>query len=259
MKNERWNLLEPPFHMVALSGGKDSTAMALKLKEHNSQTDYTFYCTPTGNELPEMFDWWKRLGEMLGKPILPIMGMTLESCIEKNQTLPNFRRRFCTRQIKIEPVKRLFWRLVGLGEVHSYVGLRADEEGRAGGAFDQVPGVEVHFPLRDWGWKLGDVIKFISQRDVTVPQRTDCALCFHQRIGEWWRLWANHPEEFERGITLEAKYGETLRTPGRDSWPSSLAGLAAEFEKGKRPKGEGQLEFCNRPSMNGGGCRVCSL
>lgn len=251
--------MTPPFHMVALSGGKDSTAMALALRERNTDIDYAFYCTPTGNELPEMFDWWKTLGAMLGKPILPIMEMTLEGCIEKNQTLPNFRRRFCTRQIKIEPVKRLFRRLVSLGEVHSYVGLRADEEGRAGGSFDQVPGVEVHFPLRDWGWRLGDVMKFLATKGVAVPQRTDCALCFHQRIGEWWRLWARYPEEFERGIQLEVKYGETLRTPGRDSWPTALAELASEFEKGKRPREEGQLELFKRPTMTGGSCRVCSL
>jgi len=251
--------MNPPFHMVALSGGKDSTALALALREHNPQIDYTFYCTPTGNELPEMFDWWKQLGELLGKPILPIMEMTLESCIENHKALPNFRMRFCTREIKIEPVIRLFSRLIQLGEVHNYVGLRADEEGRAGGSFDQVPGVQVHFPLREWGWRLKDVKGFLTSKGIQVPQRTDCALCFHQRIGEWWRLWANHPEEFAKGVELERKYGATLRSPGRDSWPVALVDLAKEFERGNTPKGERQLSLFCRGSMNTGSCRVCSL
>ena len=43
-------------HVVALSGGKDSTALALRLHELNPKVDYTYVCTPTGDELPEMFE-----------------------------------------------------------------------------------------------------------------------------------------------------------------------------------------------------------
>lgn len=41
-----------PLHVVALSGGKDSTAMALRLREVEPR-EYTYICTPTGNELPQ--------------------------------------------------------------------------------------------------------------------------------------------------------------------------------------------------------------
>lgn len=93
------------WHVVALSGGKDSTAMALRLAEIEPR-DYIYVCTPTGDELPEMFDWWKQLGCILGSQIKPVMEMSLKECIEKNKMLPNFRARFCTRQIKIEPYRR---------------------------------------------------------------------------------------------------------------------------------------------------------
>lgn len=36
-------------HVVALSGGKDSTALALRLAETEPR-DYTYVCTPTGDE-----------------------------------------------------------------------------------------------------------------------------------------------------------------------------------------------------------------
>lgn len=252
---------EPPFHLVGLSGGKDSTALALALRERNPSVRYCFYCTPTGRELPEMFDWWNRLSQLLGSPIAPIMRTTLAQSIERNRCLPNHRIRFCTREIKIEPVIRLMSRLVSRGEVHSYVGLRADEEGRAGGAFDQVPGVEVHFPFREWNWGLVEVWRFLQQKNVAseIPVRTDCDLCFHQRIGEWWRLWKNYPDRFQDGVALEEKYNQTFRTPGRDSWPTKLAEMRAEFEKGKVPKGEAQTELFGRSSMSAGTCRVCSL
>jgi 3'-phosphoadenosine 5'-phosphosulfate sulfotransferase (PAPS reductase)/FAD synthetase len=62
-------------HVGAISGGKDSTAMALWLNE-NEPRDYTWVCTPTGDELPEMFEHWRKLGNLLGKKLLPIMAHT---------------------------------------------------------------------------------------------------------------------------------------------------------------------------------------
>lgn len=55
-------------HVVALSGGKDSTAMALRLAEIEPR-DYTYVITPTGNEFPEMIAHWRHLSDMLGKPL----------------------------------------------------------------------------------------------------------------------------------------------------------------------------------------------
>ena len=69
-------------------------------------------------------------------------------CIRQNKMLPNFRARFCTRQIKIEPARKM---MAAQGEVHHYVGLRADEETRLGGIFDDI-GIVNHHPFREWGW-----------------------------------------------------------------------------------------------------------
>lgn len=76
-------------HVVALSGGKDSTAMALRLAEVEPQ-DYTYVCTPTGDEPPEMFAHWRKMGDLLGKPILPIVGGTLQGLIKRQNALPNW-------------------------------------------------------------------------------------------------------------------------------------------------------------------------
>ena len=40
-------LLARPARIVALSGGKDSTAMAIELSEHEPNPDYQFCITPT--------------------------------------------------------------------------------------------------------------------------------------------------------------------------------------------------------------------
>lgn len=59
-------------HVVGLSGGEDSTVLAFMLKEREPETDWTYICTPTGDEGPEMVDHWIRLEEALGKPLIRI-------------------------------------------------------------------------------------------------------------------------------------------------------------------------------------------
>lgn len=244
-------------HVVALSGGDDSSLLSVLLKEREPRP-YNYVCTPTGNELPEMFEHWRKLGDLLGKPILPIMHRTgLKGIIRDQRMLPNFRARFCTRIAKIEPYIAFLRAQSAIGPVVSYVGLRADEEGRAGGAYSDIDGVSMRFPLREWGYTDPMVLAGLAQRDIVIPYRTDCAVCYHQRIGEWYLLWVRHPDLFDEGIALEDEIGATFRTPGRDSWPSSLRDLKAEFAAGRVPKTS--LGRMNRERMESGGCRVCSL
>jgi len=241
-------------HIIALSGGKDSTALALRLRELHPDVDYTYVCTPTGDELPEMFAHWRALGDLLGKRITPVMHTTgLKGVIRAQNMLPNFRARFCTRILKIEPYRA--W-LAQNTPCVSYVGLRADEEGRAGGAYGDIDGVEMRFPLREWGWSEADVWSYLDRRGVTIPYRTDCARCYHQRIGEWWSLWRDHPDLWADAERDEDEIGATFRTPGRDTWPTALRELRATFEDGRVPK---TVKETLTGLRDVGACRVCSL
>lgn len=231
-------------HVVALSGGKDSTAMALRLAEVEPR-DYTYICTPTGRELPEMVAHWTMLEGLLGKPILRVTNGTLDSWIEEWKALPNFRMRWCTRVLKIEPM--LAWLKAHEPCVH-YVGLRADEETREG-IYGDTPS---DYPLRRWGWGIGHVKGYLKERGVSIPVRTDCDLCFFQRITEWKALLRKYPDRYAEAEAHEEKTGATFRTPGRDSWPTALKDLRAEI--GRQPE-----LFVADDESRSGMCRECTL
>jgi len=249
---KRGHVSDDGTHVIAISGGKDSSAMALALKDREPR-EYVYLCTPTGNELPELSEHWARLEVLLGSPIQRVSNRDLDFWINEHNALPNFRMRWCTRLLKIEPCAAFLKSLPQ--PVTLYVGLRADEPTREGVIYGGL--VTERYPLREWGWAVADVVGYLKHRDITVPARTDCAWCYHQRIEDWWRLWRDHPAEFQRGIDTEARIGHTFRSPGRDTWPSDLAGLRAEFERGRTPKSvKTQLPMFDDQEAP---CRVCSL
>lgn len=264
-------------HIVFLSGGKDSTALAFRLKEIEPRP-YMYVCTPTGDELPEMFAHWRYVSERLGAPIIPIMAETgLKGICEAEGMLPNRRARFCTRKLKLKPAA-LF--LGASAPCVSYVGLRADEDMREGAQHggDYLPknfeGVIQDYPFQRWGWSLKNVLAYLDLIKINVPDRTDCARCFYQTIGEWFKLWRDHLEIFLDAEKQEQDLGHSFRMPvfkdgkpvlstmaghtfqacHRDSWPAFLADMRILFERGLAPKHANQIDMFRRNM-----CRTCTL
>lgn len=246
-------------HVVALSGGKDSTALALRLAEIEPR-DYTYVITPTGNEPPEMIAHWRLLANLLGKPLTVVTrGQSLQGAIRKEKMLPRHNARWCTQDLKLAPYHD--WLRKNAPAV-SYVGLRADEETRTGALRVGSDTVETVFPMRDWGWGIEDVLGYLAKRGIEIPKRTDCMLCFWQKLGEWYELWRDNPEAYAEGERLEAEIsairGEpaTFRSPQRDTWPAGLADLRREFESGRRPERSLKMMDARREV---GVCRVCTM
>lgn len=236
-------------HIIGLSGGKDSTAMALALSEMEPRDDYEYVCTPTGNELPEMIAHWRKLGELLGKPLKPVTnGRSLAGLIRIQNCLPNWRMRWCTRMLKIEPFQNY---IMSRLPCTVYIGIRADEV-REGAQHDMPLLVNQRFPLTEWGWGIGDVKGYLKRRGIEIPTRTDCANCFFQTIWEWYQLWLEHPEEYAEGEGWEESTGHTLRSDQRDTWPAALKELRYEFQRGRIPKQRKGMD--DRATM----CSVCA-
>ncbi len=267
-------------HVIPVSGGHDSSAVAL-IQSAEEPRPYTYVCTPTGDELPEVFAYLLWLGETLGSRVIPIMeGRSLFNWSRHKKMIPNRNHRHCTPGLKIIPFMRWLAEEAKHGPIVIYVGLRADEETRGGAIYPNMPNVTQRYPLRELGMGDPEVLAWLEQRDVLwrIPERTDCARCYHQQIGEWWRLWYEHRHLFIEAIAFEAEMGGTFRTPildehgehvmvtrygltfaacWRDTWPVRLADMLILFEAGHVPTARGDPR--TRDLFRSGACRACSL
>ena len=258
-------------HIVGLSGGKDSTATALRLKELYPNRKYLYVCTPTGDELPEMEIHWNRLESILEQPIIRLHHPdyhTIYDLIEEFWMLPNFRARWCTRILKIEAIQHFYNQVK---PAVCYIGLRADEQSRNG--FQLLdPYINQSYPLRDWGWGINDVWQYLVKKKIKIHRRTDCGMCFFQRIDEWYSLWEQYPKRYEKYENLEFLIGHSFMAPGKHKiWPNWLFPLRLEFEKGRMPmavkkvKGQQAQKTLFNSSLDifdygiNRKCRVCSL
>ena len=234
-----------PTTIVAFSGGKDSTALVLRMAELGEA--FTCLFTPAHNEPHELRAHVTAIIARIDRPLVEPPNRSLMFWIQKHQALPNFRQRWCTRQIKIEPCIAY---LQSIADPVLCVGLRADEEARTGLYGDYAT---YRYPLREWGWREADIWRYLDAQGVTVPTRTNCRLCYGQRLSEWYELWRNEPAEYEKGVLLEAQMGHTFRSATRDTWPAGLAELRARFEAGDVPRGVEAQQSLFRYEP----CRVC--
>lgn len=239
---------------LAFSGGKDSSALCLRMAESGEAVDGLLF-NVVGGEFDDLLPHVRRVAEMTGYrliPTFPRLGL-LHDRIKQQKAIPNQWQRWCTRELKIEPTIAF---LAAHPGSTLCVGLRADEEERQGIYGDVA---NYRYPLKEWGWSEKDVLAYLEKRGVCVPRRTNCPLCYGQKLAEWWLLWKEHPELFAEGEALERETGHTFRSPGRDTWPAALAELRQRFEAGDTPRGIKSLPLFGTYEASGDVCRVCSL
>lgn len=220
-------------HILGISGGRDSAALAVYMRQNHPDIDMEYFFTDTGKELPEVYDFLNRLEGFLGKRINRLNpDRDFDFWLaEYGHFLPSAKTRWCTRQLKLRPLN--LWLRDDLEKgvvVHSYVAIRADEPNRSGYK-SQHPNMLVRFPLRDAGIDKAGVVDLLKDTDIGEPEyyrwrsRSGCTFCFFQQKIEWVRLMEEHPEAFEEARAYE-KTAEEHGSPFTWSDGESLDDLA---------------------------------
>ena len=58
--------------VLGISGGKDSAARAIYMRERHPELDIDYFFTDPGEELPAVYEFLGKLEGRLGKPILGV-------------------------------------------------------------------------------------------------------------------------------------------------------------------------------------------
>jgi 3'-phosphoadenosine 5'-phosphosulfate sulfotransferase (PAPS reductase)/FAD synthetase len=253
-------------HIVSISGGKDSAALAIYIKRHYPGIRAEYVFCDTGCELPETYEYLERLEALLGARVVHLSALDLLGIEKKpgrnpfdiwlNEVyggfLPSPRTRWCTRVLKIAP----FEKYIGTDQAFSYIGIRADENrdgyvAKKPPKISDQPNIVPVYPFKDDGLGIADIRAILEESGIGAPDyyrwrsRSGCYFCFYQQIGEWQRLKDEHPQLFEAAQKYEKVDGEK-----RYTWDATrtLDEIAALPKREPLPQSE-----------DTDGCAICHL
>ena len=243
--------------LVSVSGGKDSTAMALWLIDQGLQDRCHWVFADTGWEHPDVYAYLEYLEGIIG----PIHRATnskypggFADLVRKKGMFPSRKFRFCTEQLKVVPIREYAAQLTKeLGaELISCVGIRAAES-RSRAALDMWDNggpikLDTWRPIIEWG--VEDVIEYHNRhnvvpcslylRDKHPSQRVGCYPCIMSRKSELRAIDAHDQWRVDQIRELEKEVQEAFiaRNPDYEDKGYQMPSMflaRQQDENGKRP------------------------
>lgn len=175
-----------------------------------------------------MFD----LEQYIGREITWVSGRTFDEIIMKkngNTFLPSYMRRFCTSEMKVEPIAKWFYDNIGSAPLMR-VGFRANEQRRASSMIERKNKngfIEVKikiskndngtnkwktieychpiFPLIEDGIFKDNVESYWKDKPVRFAWMNNCVGCFHKEAPLLKKMWEKHPNKLEWFASKERK------------------------------------------------------
>ena len=193
-------------HILGLSGGKDSTALAVLLYKDFPDMEYLF--CDTHKELDETYEYLDRIKARLGINITYLSSdRGFDHWLEiYDGYLPSPNSRWCTAQMKIRPIEEF----IGDDKAISYIGIRADEN--RDGYISTKPNIKPVYPFKERGLVKADIIRLLEDTGIGLPKyyewrsRSGCFFCFFQRKYEWVMLHEHHPDLFWKAVAYEEQH-----------------------------------------------------
>lgn len=154
-------------HLIGISGGKDSAALAIYLKLNYPELNIDYYFCDTGKELDETYELIDELETFLGQKITRLEAAQNSPedpfdhyLKEYKGFLPSSMARWCTKKLKLQP----FEQYVGDDPVVSYVAIRGDEDRE--GYVSTKPNIQTVFPFRKNIWSVEVLNKVLHNNNI---------------------------------------------------------------------------------------------
>ena len=165
--------MKKPRHLLGISGGKDSAALAIYLNDRYPSIDFEYYFCDTGKELDETYKLIDNLEIYLGKSIKKLDNPDMESTGDDpfdfyyksfRGYLPSPQARWCTALMKLKP----FEKFVNGEPSVSYVGIRGDEDRE--GYISREKNIQSIFPFRRNIWSQDVMRLFFDPEKQKIVQ-----------------------------------------------------------------------------------------
>lgn len=170
-------------HILGISGGKDSAALAIYLKNKYPGMDIEYYNSDTGCELAETDVLINRLESYLGgiTKLRAAEGSPEATPFEHflkaaGNYLPSPQARWCTQKMKLAEMEKF----VGDIPTISYVGIRGDEDRE--GYVSTKPNIQAIFPFRRNIWSLDVINKVLNNNNIDQLLSIYQELCDNEEI-----------------------------------------------------------------------------
>jgi hypothetical protein len=231
--------------IVPLSGGADSTSLAILLREMFPHVDFDYCFTDTKAEEPEIYETLNSLERYLKKPItriVPEKGL-FELIEQFNGFLPGPTSRWCTRELKLRSFSNWIKQFDGI-QKYVFVGIRADESNRLAFTLDQA---ETVMPFVEMGVRREDVFALL-EKTIGIPRmyrrrsRSGCSVCPFQRRSELVGLSQEKPIEFVRGMKYEKLSAADLARHQEATPLSNDSGIAPNWLTLPKPANEAEIK-----------------
>lgn len=224
-------------HIVSWSGGKDSTAMLLRMIELDYKIDEIIFVdirfnNEIGGELPEMYEYIDQVEKYIQRPITRIKSeYTFKDYFYKEYEkgkrkgsiygFPHTLGGWCNSRLKIKPINK-YKREVG--DCLMYVGIAADEPKRLA----RMQKNEVS-PLAEWGWTEQDCLQYLKEKGLENPlykkfKRTGCWFCPKQNKKSLEIVYRDYPKLWQMLLDMEKDSPVTFKPN------TTLKELTEEFE-----------------------------
>ena len=223
--------------IVSFSGGKDSTAMLLRLLELKQQIDEVIYCD-VGKEFPQMYRHVEKVQQLVENHNIKFTILKNELDFdyfmfehkpkrknpEKFQAMygnvpgysfPTFRNRWCTSKLKIDIIHKYLQQLRSKHTIKQYVGIAFDEQERLERKNNQNP--ECYFPLVEWGWTEADCLNYCYSLGFDweglyeIFNRVSCWCCPLQPLEELRKLYKHFPQLWEELKEMQLRTWQTFK------------------------------------------------
>ena len=245
--------------LVSLSGGKDSTALALLLVERGVEVAEFLFCD-TGLEYPEVYAALDRFEEVTGRKITRLRREDGKDYLYFAAHKPvkvkfptrrdgtprrtvgygwsNAMRRFCTRSLKLEVLAKYKREHYTPGEYVEAIGIAADEPERI-----HADNPQKVYPLAEWGITEADALAICRARGFFPSpcayddcKRVSCFACPLSSLDAIRYLIGKRPELWKRIKEMEREIGEPWKEAGTEYFERRFAEDGLQPHRGGRKK-----------------------